>query len=77
MIGAPLKKWLLELFYVAPEKLDTGVQVVTRGARRVAEVAGELRDVVVVTENGVDVAYLVGTGSVGVAWWRRFNTHEI
>ena len=56
MIGAPLKKWLLGLFYVAPQKVDQGIEVVTRGARRVAEVAGELRDVVEVTENGVDIA---------------------
>ena len=67
MIGAPLKKWLLGLFYVAPQKVDQGIEVVTRGARRVAEVAGELRDVVEVTENGVDIAYIAGTGSVGVA----------
>ncbi|MED5449411.1 MAG: OFA family MFS transporter, partial [Planctomycetota bacterium] len=67
MIGAPLKKWLLGLFHVDPQKLDGTVELVTRGGRRMAEVAGELREVIVVDENGIDAIYVVGTGSVGVA----------
>jgi len=67
MIGAPLKKWLLGLFHVDPQKLDGAVDLVTRGGRRMAEVAGELREVIVVDENGIDAVYVVGTGSVGVA----------
>ncbi len=67
MIGAPLKKWLLGLFARAPEKLDASIEILTREGRRMAEIGGELRDVVELTENGSSVAYVVGTGSVGVA----------
>ena len=67
MIGAPLKKWLLGLFHVTPQKLNGAIELVTRGGRRMAEVAGELREVIVVDENGIDAVYVVGTGSVGVA----------
>ena len=67
MIGAPLKKWLLGLFHVNPQKLNGAIELVTRGGRRMAEVAGELREVIVVDENGIDAVYVVGTGSVGVA----------
>ena len=74
MIGAPLKEWLIRLFYRAPERLNDP-ELVTEGGRRFARVAGELQEVVVVTANdvgqmivpGPEGAYVVGTGSAGVA----------
>ncbi len=77
MIGAPLKEFLIKLFYEAPQYLGTVdvVNLVTRLGRRFAEVGGELREVVVVGANeaaqmvvpGAEGVYVVGTGSVGVA----------
>ncbi len=77
MIGAPLKEWLLGVFYRAPEYLGTtqAVELVTEGGRRFGRVAGELREVVVVGPNdiaqmirpGPEGVYLAGTGAVGVA----------
>ncbi len=77
MIGAPLKEWLIGLFYRAPEYLGAAdaVELVTREGRRFAQVAGQLREVVVVGPNdvaamiqpGPEGVYLVGTGAVGVA----------
>ncbi len=77
MIGAPLKQWLLALFYRAPDYLGPAAQVelVTEQGRRFAEVAGELREVVLVGASdlssmivpGPEGVYLVGTGDTGVA----------
>jgi MFS family permease len=77
LIGAPLKRFLIKAFYEAPDYLGTVDQVnlVTEGGRRFAEVAGQMREVVVAGAS--DVAnmivpgpagvYVVGTGNVGVA----------
>jgi MFS family permease len=77
MIGGPLKSYLIELFYEAPEYLGSADQVslVTEGGRRFAQTAGQLREVVVVGANDVgnmivrgnEGVYAVGTGNVGVA----------
>lgn len=73
MIGAPLKEWLLGLFYRAPQYLGSqdGIRLVTEAGRRMADVAGESREVIVVgAEAGAGIqagVYVVGTGSVGVA----------
>ncbi|NDY42873.1 OFA family MFS transporter [Dissulfurirhabdus thermomarina] len=77
MIGAPLKEFLIRHFYRAPEYLGPvdAVHLVTQGGKRFAEVAGTLREVVVVgardlagmIQPGPEGVYLVGTGSVGVA----------
>lgn len=77
MIGAPLKEFFLRFYYRAPEYLGQAVDValITRGGRRFAEVAGELREAVVVgageaarmTIPGPEGVYLVGGGSAGVA----------
>ena len=73
MIGAPLKEWLLGIFRQTPERLGTadGVELVTQGGRRMAEVSGTMQEVIVVAEEvGAeiqDTVYVVGTGSVGVA----------
>ena len=50
MIAAPLKEWLLGLYYQAPQYLGavTEVDLVNDGGRRLARVAGQLREVVVV-----------------------------
>jgi hypothetical protein len=77
LVGTPLKQSLIEAFYEAPEYLGTVAQtsLVTEGGRRFAEVAGELREIVVVGANdvasmivpGPQGVYVVGTGNVGVA----------
>jgi len=77
MIGAPLKTWLLQLFYRAPDYLGTVDQVVltTEAGRRLADVGGQLREVVVVgagdlanmTVTGPEGIYVVGTGDTGVS----------
>jgi MFS family permease len=77
IIGAPAKEFLLRFFYRAPEYLGTrdAVELVTEGGIRFANVAGELREVVVVSANEIDQmivtgpagVYLTGTGTVGVA----------
>jgi len=77
MIAAPLKEFLIKTFYQAPEYLGTvdAIELVTKGGRRFAEIAGELKEVVVVGANevsnmvlpGPEGVYAVGTGSVGVA----------
>ncbi len=76
IIGAPLKRYLIRLFYEEPDYLGTVDQVnlVTEAGRRFAEVAGQLREVVVVGANdlvgmivpGPEGVYVVGTGNVGV-----------
>jgi MFS family permease len=77
MIGTVLQRFLMRTFYVAPDYLGTVAQVnlVTEGGRRFAEVAGQMREVVVVGANdvagmivrGAQGVYVVGTGNVGVA----------
>lgn len=77
MIAAPLKEFLIKSFYKAPEYLGSvdAVELVTKGGRRFAEIADELREVVVVGVNevtkmvvsGPEGVYAIGTGSVGVA----------
>jgi MFS family permease len=77
IIGAPAKESLLKFFYRAPEYLGTrdAVELVTEGGIRFARVAGQLREVVVVSANEIDQmivagppgVYLAGTGTVGVA----------
>jgi len=77
MIATPIKEYLLRTFYRAPDYLGSvdAVQLVTQGGRRFAEIAGELREVVVIGANevagmvvpGPEGVYLVGTGSIGAA----------
>jgi MFS family permease len=77
LIGAPLKRFLLRAFYTAPDYLGTvdQLRLVTEGGRRFAEVAGQMREVVVVGANDVagmivrsaEGVYVVGTGDVGAA----------
>ncbi|WP_085908425.1 OFA family MFS transporter [Kiloniella majae] len=76
MIGAPLKTYLLELFYQAPEYLGkvTDIDLITQGGRRFAEVAGSQVEVVVASVSdmakvplaGPEGVYVVGTGDTGV-----------
>ncbi|MEJ2094981.1 MAG: OFA family MFS transporter [Gammaproteobacteria bacterium] len=77
MIGAPLKEYFIKLYYQAPEYLGSvaDVDLITRAGQRFVEVAGQLREVVVVGANdvvrmiepGPEGVYVVGTGSTGVA----------
>jgi len=77
MIGAPLKETLIRWFYTAPDYIGAldAIELVTESGRRYVELAGELREVVVVGANdvanmlvpGPEGVYLSGTGSVGVA----------
>jgi MFS family permease len=77
MIGAPLKNWLINTFYNAPEYLGplATVDLITEAGRRFAQIAGELHEVTVIGANdvanmivpGPEGVYLVYTGSVGVA----------
>ncbi len=76
-IGAPLKEWLIRMFYRAPHYLGKADEVAlsTDQGRRFAEVAGQLQEAVVVGPNeigqmivaGSEGVYAVGTGNVGVA----------
>jgi len=77
MIGAPLKGFFIRTFYRAPDYLGSvaDLQLVTQAGKRFAEIAGELKEVVIVGANdlanmivpGPEGVYLVGTGSTGVA----------
>ncbi len=77
MIGAPLKTWLLSIFYQAPEYLGSvaNVAMITENGRRFAEVAGNRVEVVVasaadmakVPVPGPEGVYVVGTGDTGAA----------
>ncbi len=77
MIGAPLKGFFIRTFYRAPDYLGSvaDLNLVTQAGKRFAEVAGELREVVIIGANdlggmlvpGPEGAYLVGTGSTGLA----------
>ena len=50
MIAAPMKEWLLRLFYRAPEYLGTvdEVALTTEAGRRFVEIGGSLKEVLVV-----------------------------
>ena len=77
MLAKPLIGTLLTFYYRAADYLGsaTEVELVTREGRRLAEVAGAWREVVVVGVNdvagmivpGPEGVYVVGTGTVGVA----------
>lgn len=77
MIATPIKEFLLRLNYQAPEFLgvESAVKLVTEGGRRMAEVNGQLVEVVVATAKQVASApvhltegvYVVGTGDTGAA----------
>ena len=77
MLGKPMIDGFLEFYYKAPQYLGTydTVKLVAESGRRVADVAGSMREVVVVGQNdiaamivpGPEGVYVVGTGSVGVA----------
>ena len=77
MIGAPLKEFLIRWYYRAPDYLGPVSSVVLKneGGRRFADVAGQLREVVVVGANDVTQMlvqgptgiYVVGTGRTGAA----------
>jgi MFS family permease len=77
MLGQPMIDGFLRFYYEAPEYLgavDT-VNLVTEAGRRMAEVGGQLREVVVVGANdvanmiveGPDGVYLIDSGTVGAA----------
>jgi MFS family permease len=77
MIAAPLEEWLIGFFHRAPDFLGptADVSLVTEGGRRLADVAGQLREVVVVgagdvakmIQPGPEGVYVVDTGTTGVA----------
>jgi len=77
IIAAPLKEFLLGLYYKAPEYLGSvaDVDLITKAGKRFAETANGLSEVVVVTasdvskmiEPGQEGVYLAGTGDVGAA----------
>ena len=77
MLATPLKEYLLQTFYRAPEYVGkiADVELMTEAGRRFAEVGGQMREVVVVAAGEVSNmivpgdpgVYLVGTGSVGAA----------
>ncbi len=77
MIGAPLKRSLLNQFQEAPQYVGPAqtVQVVTEDGKRFAQVGGDKKEVIVASEEdvasfGSDASagvYLVGTGSTGTA----------
>jgi MFS family permease len=77
MIGAPLKTYLLGMFYEAPQYLGkvADLNLITEGGRRFAEVAGERVEVVIASVAdmakmplpGPEGVYVVGTGDTGVA----------
>ena len=77
MIGAPLKTWLLSVFYEAPQFLGkvADVPLITEAGRRFAQVAGERVEVVVASAAdmaklpvpGAEGVYVVGTGDTGIS----------
>jgi MFS family permease len=77
IIGAPLKRALMQAFYEAPQYLGSVDQLdlVTEAGRRFVEQAGQRLEVVVIGVNdvasmlvpGPEGVYLVGSGSIGVA----------
>lgn len=77
MIAAPIKEALIRSFYRAPDYLGSvdAVQLRTDAGRRLADVGGVMREVVVVGSGDVSSmivegpagVYVTGTGSTGVA----------
>ncbi|MEE2983750.1 MAG: OFA family MFS transporter [Pseudomonadota bacterium] len=77
MLGKPMIDGFLRLYYEAPQYLGTvdSLSLVTDAGRRMAEVGGQLREVVVVGTNdaanmiveGPSGVYLVDSGTVGAA----------
>ncbi|NMM45682.1 OFA family MFS transporter [Rhodospirillaceae bacterium KN72] len=77
MIAAPIKEALLAMFYKAPDFLgpEGAVQMVTEGGKRMAEVGGQMVEVVVASAAQVAAApvplqegvYVVGTGNTGAS----------
>jgi MFS family permease len=77
MMAQPMIEGFIRFFYQAPDYLGTvdSVELVTEGGRRLAEVGGALREVVVIGANdvanmivpGPEGIYLINTGTVGVA----------
>ncbi|TWD53480.1 MFS transporter [Agrobacterium vitis] len=77
MVATPIKEWLLGLYYHAPQYLgaETAVKLVTEGGRRMAEVNGQMVEVVVASAKQLASApvalepgvYVVGTGNTGAA----------
>src|SRR5690606_31624547 len=77
MIGAPLKRWLIEQFYEAPHYLGSVAQLdlITDAGRRFVEQAGQRIEVVIIGANdvagmlvpGPEGVYVVASGSAGVA----------
>ena len=77
MLGKPMIDGFLRLYYEAPQYLGTvdTLNLVTEAGRRMAEVGGQLREVVVVGANDVTNmivegpagVYLVESGTVGAA----------
>ena len=77
MLGAPLKEFFIQRFYVAPDYLGTvaQLQLVTEAGKRFVDMGGRLQEVVVIGANdvadmilaGPQGVYLLGTGTVGVA----------
>jgi len=75
MIGAPLKRFLLETYQKAPDYLgaEGAVSLITEGGKRFAETANGLVEVVVANATqaaqfgGEAGVYVVGTGDTGVA----------
>ena len=75
MLAAPLKTYLLETFYKAPDYLGRvgEIELLTEAGRRFVDLGGRLQEVVVVSAEeaaqmvvpGSPGVYLVGTGSVG------------
>ena len=77
MLGKPMIEGFLEYYHRLPTYLGTTdtVQLATDGGRRLAEVAGSMREVVIIGANdvvnmivpGPEGVYLTGTGAVGAA----------
>lgn len=77
MLAKPMIGGLLKFYYRAADYLGPvdSIELVTVQGRRLAEVGGQLREVVIVGANdlsgmlepGAEGVYLIGTGSIGVA----------
>lgn len=77
MLGKPMIDGFLEFYYRVPQYVGTAdsVKLVTESGRRIADIAGVMREVVVIGSNdiaamivpGPEGVYVAGTGSVGAA----------
>ena len=77
MVATPIKEWLLGLYYQAPQYLgaEGAINLVTEGGRRMAEVNGQMVEVVVANAKQLAAApiplqegvYVAGTGNTGAA----------